>query len=247
MEPLASKPFRQKDTMQTKRQTINSSPKRQRRKDERPGEILKAALELFLAHGYAATRLEDIATLACITKGSVYNYFPSKETLFIAVIENNTKCQVDSAVAIIKEHQGSMTSLIRILLTTWWDSVFSKTTGDLLKIIITESPNFPAIGRLYLDTVIEPLQAILIDVVRRGVASGEFRAIDADAVSRVPLGNLMMLALWRVSFAETSSTCDFAKDVSTTVDVYLHGLAPTAASGCTASPVDRSIRGHLLS
>lgn len=216
--------------MQATIQTLNNPPKRKRRKEERPREILEAALELFLARGYAATRLEDVASLAGITKSSVYNYFPSKGQLFLSVIESNTQCQVDGALTIVKEHQGSMTSLIRILLTTWWDSVLSKTTGGLLKIVISESAKFPAITRFYLDSVIEPLQMILADVVRRGVASGEFRAIDAEAVSRVPLGNLLMLALWRVTFGETSNTRDFAEDVNTTLDVCLRGLTPSAAS-----------------
>jgi len=117
-----------------------------------------------------------------------------------------------------------METLIRILLKTWWGSVLSKTTGSLLKIVISESTKFPAIAKFYLDSVIEPLQAILADVVRRGVASGEFREIDAEAASRVALDNLLMLALRRVTFSRGSNACDFAEAIDTTFDVYLRGL-----------------------
>lgn len=203
---------------------------RKRRKEERPGEILEAALALFLAHGYAATRLEDVAALAGVAKGTTYNYFENKGRLFLSVIERNSQCQVDGAMAIVKEHQGSMESLIRVLLTTWWRSVLSKTTGSLLKIVISESTKFPAIARFYLDSVIEPLQAILADVVRRGVASGEFRSVDAEAVSRVALDNLLMLALRRVTFSNGSNAYDFAKAIDTTLDVCLGGLIQPATA-----------------
>jgi AcrR family transcriptional regulator len=196
-----------------------------RRKEERPGEILEAALELFLARGYSATRLEDVAALAGVAKGTTYNYFESKGRLFLSVIERNAKCQVDGAMAIVRDHQDSMESLIRVLLKTWWGSVLSKTTGSLLKIVISESSKFPAIAKFYLDSVIEPLQAILADVVRRGVASGEFREIDAEAVSRVALDNLLMLALRRLTFTRGSNAYDFAEAIDTTLDVYLRGLA----------------------
>lgn len=202
----------------------------QRRKEARPREILEAALQLFLARGYSATRLEDVAALAGITKGTLYLYFENKGQLFLSVIERNTQCQVGGAQAIVREHRGSMESLIRTLLMSWWDSVLSKTTGGLLKIVITESAKFPAIAGFYLDSVIEPLQAVLADVVRRGVASGEFRAVDADAVSRVPLGNLLMLALWRVSFDAGAKTEDFAEAVETTLDVLFGGLRRPIAS-----------------
>lgn len=193
---------------------------RKRRKQERPREILEAALSLFLARGFTATRLEDIADLAGVTKGTIYNYFENKGRLFLSVIEHNTQCQIDGAMAIVRSHQDSMESLIRNLLKTWWESVLSKTTGGLLKIVISESTKFPAIAKFYLDSVIEPLQALLADLVRRGIAGGEFREIDADAASRVPLDNLLMLAVSKVAF----NADGLAGRVDTTLDIFMYGL-----------------------
>ena len=59
---------------------------RKRRKEQRPEEILNAALEEFIAKGYAGTRLDDVARRAGISKGLVYVYFDTKEDLFEAVI-----------------------------------------------------------------------------------------------------------------------------------------------------------------
>src|SRR5438445_2688875 len=57
-----------------------------RRKDARPVEILEAALACFAERGFAATRLEDVAARAGVTKGTLYLYFPGKEELFKAVV-----------------------------------------------------------------------------------------------------------------------------------------------------------------
>lgn len=195
-----------------------------RRKEERPGEILEAALELFLTRGYASTRLDDVAAAAGVTKGTLYLYFPNKERLFLSVIERNTQCHIESALAIVEAHRGSVESLIRILLKSWWDSVLSKTTGGLLKIVIGESANFPAIPGFYRDSVIEPLKGLLASVIRRGIDNGEFVPVDADAVSRVPLSNLLMLALWGVTFNLGGQADDLAQAVDTTLNLYLRGL-----------------------
>ena len=57
-----------------------------RRKEARPQEILAAALALFAERGFVATRLDDVALRAGVTKGTLYLYFPNKEELFRAVV-----------------------------------------------------------------------------------------------------------------------------------------------------------------
>lgn len=181
-------------------------------------------MQLFLVRGYSATRLEDIAGAAGVAKGTSYNYFENKGRLFLSVIEHNTQCQVDGAMAIVRDHQGSMASLVQVLLTTWWSSVLSKTTGGLLKVVISESTKFPAIASFYLDSVIKPLQEILTDVLRQGEVSGEFREIDAEAVSQALLDNLLMLAQRRVTFNGGTNVEDFSKAVEATFEIFLCGL-----------------------
>ena len=63
--------------------------KRERRKEARPQELLDAALTLFVEKGFAATRVEEVATLAGVSKGTLFLYFNSKEDLFKAVIRSN--------------------------------------------------------------------------------------------------------------------------------------------------------------
>ena len=63
--------------------------KRERRKEARPGELLDAALDLFVEKGFAATRAEEVAARAGVSKGTLFLYFPSKEELFKAVVREN--------------------------------------------------------------------------------------------------------------------------------------------------------------
>ena len=72
---------------------------RTRRKDARPGEIIAAALASFADRGYAATKLEDVAAAAGISKGTIYLYFPTKEDLFRAVVRQAVLPNLEAAEA----------------------------------------------------------------------------------------------------------------------------------------------------
>ena len=75
----------------------SSSQKWQRRKQSRPGEIVAAALELFVERGFTATKLDDVARKAGISKGTLYLYFESKEALFRAVVRDVLLPQLEQA------------------------------------------------------------------------------------------------------------------------------------------------------
>src|SRR3712207_8050843 len=68
-------------------------PKHRRRKEARPGEIVDAALAVFAEKGFAATRLEEVAARAGISKGTIYLYFDSKEALFERSEEHTSELQ----------------------------------------------------------------------------------------------------------------------------------------------------------
>ena len=69
--------------------SASPAPGRQRRKEARPQELLDAALDLFVEKGFAATRSEEVATRAGVSKGTLYLYYPSKEDLLKEVVRQN--------------------------------------------------------------------------------------------------------------------------------------------------------------
>jgi AcrR family transcriptional regulator len=78
----------------------------ERRKEARPQELLAAARDLFVERGYAATRLDDVAARAEVSKGTLYLYFTNKEELFKAVVHENVVPLLGEAESIIEAYEG---------------------------------------------------------------------------------------------------------------------------------------------
>ncbi len=134
--------------------TLSPSPVRQRRKQARPQELLNAALELFVEKGFSATRSEEVATRAGVSKGTLYLYFPSKEELFKAVVRTNISALIAEGQQIADQFDGPSAQLLRLLMQTWWQRVGDTHAGGIFKIIIAEVRNFPELAQFYTDEVI---------------------------------------------------------------------------------------------
>src|SRR3569832_776286 len=87
--------------------------KRERRKEARPGELLDAALDLFVEKGFAAARAEEVAARAGVSKGTLILYFPSKEELFKAVVRENFSGRFQQWNQEFEKFEGSSAVMIR--------------------------------------------------------------------------------------------------------------------------------------
>ena len=96
-------------------------PRWTRRKDARPDEIIAAALDLFVERGFATTRLDDVATRAGVSKGTLYLYFENKEDLFKAVVRGNIVPVLLHGEQLLKDFSGSSADLVRQLVRGWWE------------------------------------------------------------------------------------------------------------------------------
>jgi AcrR family transcriptional regulator len=175
-------------------------PRWARRKDARPAEIIAAALAAFSEHGYAATRIEDIATRAGVTKGTVYLYFKSKEDLFGAVIQNTLAHTIVVGEEMLEHYQGTTAELMRDMAALVWKSFDHTGAGAIPKLVMAESKKFPEVARLYYHTVVEPSRALNRRIIERGIARGEFRAVDPDEYKSLLLAPAIFLLLWRHTF-----------------------------------------------
>src|SRR5438270_8734118 len=86
-----------------------------RRKDERPAEIVSAALALFAERGFGATKLDDVARAAGIAKGTIYLYFATKEDLFRAVVRQELLPTLERFEAAAGGHDGPTGDLLRMI------------------------------------------------------------------------------------------------------------------------------------
>src|SRR5512138_3141151 len=97
------------------------APGRQRRKEARPQELLDAALDLFVEKGFAATRSEEVAVRAGVSKGTLYLYYPSKEELLKEVVRQNVVNRIVRAVDLIRHFDGDTSELLARVLRLWWE------------------------------------------------------------------------------------------------------------------------------
>ncbi|QPF74494.1 TetR/AcrR family transcriptional regulator [Roseateles sp. DAIF2] len=173
---------------------------RQRRKEARPQELLAAALALFVEKGFAATRSEEVAARAGVSKGTLYLYYPSKEELFKAVVRENLAIHIAEGLQIAAQHEGSMADLLRFVMCEWWKRVGPGPAGGICKIMIAESRNFPELAQFYVDEVIAPTHRLIGGLLERGMASGEFRRLPVAETVQVLIGPMLQMTLFRQAF-----------------------------------------------
>ncbi len=200
---------------------------RQRRKQARPQELLDAALALFAEKGFAATKSEQVAARAGVSKGTLYLYYPSKEELFKAVVRQNLASLLAEGAEKAAGFEGSSADLLSDLLMTWWQRVGSTSAGCIHKIVLSEVHNFPELASFYNDEVIQPADTLLAGAVQRGIDRGEFRAVNVHEVAHALMAPILFLSLCQQSFG-APSVCN--KDmqplalVRTNIDLLLRGL-----------------------
>lgn len=169
------------------------------RNESIPSDLTAAALDLFVEKGYAATRLDDVAARAGVSKGTVYLYFKSKEDLFKAVIRENIVPVLEAGEAIVAAHQGDSASLLRKILAGWWQQIGATDLAGVPKLMISEARNFPEVARFYHEHAIQRGRRLFVGVLERGVANGEFRPLDPDLAFDIIIAPLLLRAIWRVS------------------------------------------------
>jgi AcrR family transcriptional regulator len=197
-----------------------------RRKDSRPGEILEAALDCFAERGFAATRLEDVAARAGVTKGTAYLYFKNKEELFKAVVSRYLVPAIEQFEAAARAPEPVSEQLASIA-AMFVENIYNTRFSALPKLVVSEASNFPELARFYLDEVVDRGRRLLTSLLRRGIASGEFRKVDVEHTVYCVIAPLVFSALWKHSLGPfDAKPLDAAALVRCHVELLLRGLAP---------------------
>jgi AcrR family transcriptional regulator len=201
---------------------------RQRRKEARPQELLDAALALFAEKGFSATRAEEVAQRAGVSKGTLYLYYPSKEELFKAVVRNNLSSLIAEGQEVAANYEGSSADLLIKLLNVWWERVGCTPAASIHKIMLAEVRNFPELAQFYSDEVIEPADRLFSGCVQRGIEAGEFRDMPLHEVAHALIAPLIFMAIHRESFGACPVYGAHAMDpralLDTHLDLMLRGL-----------------------
>lgn len=202
-------------------------PRWRRRKADRPGEIIAAALEVFSEGGFAATRLEDVAKRAGLSKGALYLYFETKEDLFRAVVGETVGANL---AHLEKAVQADLPfeQTARAGLTLLADRLASdRRISGVVKLVIAESRVMPELARIWHDTVIARALTLIMTLIRRAQERGEVRAGDPRHFAMGLVGPMLLAMIWRETFEPVGAQPVSVQALAAQhLDVVLKGMRP---------------------
>jgi AcrR family transcriptional regulator len=203
-----------------------SGPRWKRRKDARPGEIVAAALDVFVERGFAATTLADVARRAGVTKGTVYLYFESKEALFKAVVRETIVPVIAQGEALARSFTGSARELLEQLVREYWRLVGETPLAGIPKLMMAEAATFPDLTRFYYEEVVTRGHRLMAGVIERGITNGEFRPVDVATAAKLAMSPLMHAVVARRAFAPCMPEgFNVQTYLDTHIELYLHGIS----------------------
>ncbi|MEM7612773.1 MAG: TetR/AcrR family transcriptional regulator [Pseudomonadota bacterium] len=174
----------------------------QRRKADRPEEILNAALDVFVRDGYDASRLADIAAEAGVSKGLLYHYFDSKEALFRAVVEQEVTPRLEEMTRLIGQLEIPIAQFMKQMLPELMAAVLASRAGVVIRLVIANGAQHPEITRYYFDNIIARGEAMLKALIQRGVDNGEFRESALQTQPMLLMAPAILCQVWGMLFGE---------------------------------------------
>ncbi len=177
-----------------------AEPRFQRRKENRPAEITQAALAAFAENGYAATKVDEVAKRAGVSKGLLYLYFKTKEDLFKAVIRSFVSPRIDALIDNIERSELSAEAFVRGPFLTFATSLPKSPAKVLVRLMIAEGPKHPDLITWYWDNVVSRALAALRTLIKRGVDNGEFRESALNEFPQLLVAPVFFSMMWTIVF-----------------------------------------------
>jgi len=218
------------------------SPRR-RAPEERPQQIIEAALAVFDERGLAGARLEDIALRAGVAKGTIYLYFSNKEELFREVIRTTLVRRLEETRAAFHEPppDTSATEQLRQYVRGWWAFLLTPEYQSVSRLVIGELHHFPELAAFYSTEVVSRGRTLVSSLVARGIERGEFRQGDPVIFARMVSSMLVSQSMWVCKQQHFRGLAPYTPDqiVEQVLDFILHALraerTPGAGEGASHS------------
>lgn len=195
-----------------------------RRADARPDEILDAALDEFLLHGFEAARMDAIAARAGLSKAGVYLYFETKDALLKALIERAVRPLALQAEALARAQDLAPEEAVRALVEMAMARLDDPRVFAIPRLVLSIAPRFPDIVAFYREEVVDRGRGALATLMEAGMARGVFRRVDTDAAVRAIIGPIIMAALLRHVMGDASASGDPRARAHTHIDLIMKGL-----------------------
>jgi AcrR family transcriptional regulator len=218
----------------------SAAPKWRRCPEDRPEQIIKAALEVFGECGLANARLQDIAERAGVSKGTIYLYFPNKEELFREMIRQTAVAAIERAEQ--ANVPGTPRNQLLAFMRGYWAFVRSPVFMTIYRLVLGELHQFPDLAKFYAHEVVARGQKLIAGIIRRGIDAGEFREIDPMTAARAVVALIVMNGIWRDEHTGVPLLAHKSDDevFNELAQFYLHAIAPSdgAFAQADGAPLD---------
>lgn len=192
--PRPSKPKAATRSVKANPQTGRAAKATQRRE-----AIIAAALEEFIARGFAATRLEDVATRAGVAKGTIYLHFADKDALFQELVRT-ALVPLIAQIASPPEANGSARAMLDNFAETFVREIVQTKRGDVLRLIIAEGARFPSLAEFYFREVVARGIGGMRQLIEYGIARGEIQNRELARFPQIVVAPAMVALIWQGLF-----------------------------------------------
>lgn len=200
--------------------------RREARKAEKRAAILEIAHQSFFENGYAATSMSEIAAKLGGSKATLWSYFPSKEDLFSAVLEDATVQFRQELCELLHLNDDVRTTLTR-LCRHFVQKLTEPRSIRLHRLIHGEGERFPEVGRIFYERGPRNVKAMLSAYLDECIERGDLRPTDTMRAA----GNLLALTMagshqkLMTNMISAATPDDIRADADDAVDIFLRAYA----------------------
>ena len=203
--------------------------RRDQQKEAKRLALIDAALAVFSRVGFAAAKIDDVAEEAGVSKGTVYLYFESKEKLFEGMVKAKMVPMLDNVEMVMAQSTITATERLRAHMTFFYAKVLDSDRRQIMRLIMSEGPNFPHLAEFYHANVLSRGQAMINVILQQGVKSGEFRNMDGHGLMQNVVAGALVAGIWKLVF-DQFQPIDLDAYFETHLDLILNGLRATPES-----------------
>src|SRR5215210_386247 len=172
---------------------------RTERAAERRQAIMDSALDEFIARGFSAARLDDVAKRAGVAKGTIYLHFKDKEALFQELIRE-ALVPLIGRLAAPPPAGGSVRAALEAFAQTFAQEVISTRRGEIVRLIVAEGARFPSIADFYYREVVSRGMAAMRALIELGISSGEIRQESLARFPQIVVAPAIVAVIWQGLF-----------------------------------------------
>lgn len=174
---------------------------RTERAAERRAAIIAAAMDEFIAQGFAATRLDDIAKRAGVAKGTIYLHFKDKESMFEELIRTAIVPMINRLWGTPPQPGASVRDMVEGFAKTFIEEVATTRRGDLVRLIVAEGPRFPEVADFYYREVVSRGLAGMRALIELGIARGEIKQKNLARFPQIMVAPALIAVIWQSLFS----------------------------------------------